>query len=145
MLPCPDSEVAADLIWTKAKRHLNGSNRGIFFRLSEALIDDPAATKATVRGGRLHGIDDIRSELEVTYSGFHQYDWVRPRKTWLDAQAPVYIDFGNEYLVKLCIYDASGLLCIRLIDKRKFVHDSMHEQQAEKIATRFYPINGVDP
>jgi hypothetical protein len=141
MLPDPNSELAADLVWSKAKRHLNGANRGLFFRLSEALEEDPDATKTTVRGGWIHGIDEIKNELEHSYNGYHQYDWVRPRKTWLDTDAPVYVDFGDDYLVKLCVYDSSGLRCIRLVDKRKFVHDSMHEERAEHIATRFYPIS----
>jgi hypothetical protein len=145
MLPPPDSELASDLIWTKAKRHLNGSNNGIFFRLSEALADDPEAKKETVRGGWMHGIHEIRSEIEATYNGYHQYDWIRPRKTWLDSKVPVYIDFGDEYLVKLCVYDTSGLHCIRLVSKRKFIHDSMHEHRSDDIATRFYAVSGVEP
>ena len=34
-LPDPNSDIAQDLVWTKAKRHMNGSNEGLFFRLSE--------------------------------------------------------------------------------------------------------------
>ncbi len=33
-LPDPKSELAQDLAWAKAKRHMNGANRGMFFRLS---------------------------------------------------------------------------------------------------------------
>jgi hypothetical protein len=36
----------------------------------------------------------------------------RPRHTWLDATCSVDIDFGEEYLLRLEVYDKSGLACI---------------------------------
>jgi competence protein CoiA len=145
MLPDPKSELAQDLVWAKARRHMNGANNGAFFRLSEALEEDPSLTKATLcacdgRLRRIHGIHEIEDAVYQSYNGCHQYDWVRPRRTWLDAKCPVYIDFGDEHLVKLDKYDESGLDCVRLVSKRKFVHDVMVEDHAENIATRFYPI-----
>lgn len=140
MLPDPMSELAQDLVWSKAKRHMHGANNGIFFRLSEAVKDDPSVTKATLRGGWIHGMHDIEEQVKKSYNGYHQYDWVRPRKTWLESKSPVYIDFGDEYLVKLETYDESGLKCIRLVAKQKFIHDVMVEEMAENIATRFYPF-----
>lgn len=142
-LPDPNSELAQDLVWSEAQRHMHGSNVGIFFRLSEALKDDPTVTKATLRFGWLHSLAEIEDELKSTYSGYHQYHWIRPRKTWLDAKCPVYIDFGDEYLVKLGIYDESGLKCVKLVSKQKFVHDVMVEHKVENIATRFYPITNL--
>jgi hypothetical protein len=79
--------------------------------------------------------------VELSYNGYHQYDWARPRKTWLEANCPVYIDLGDEYLAKLDIYDSSGLKCVKLVSKRKFVHDAMVEQNAKDIAIRYHPIN----
>ena len=141
MLPDPDSDVAQDIVWSKAKRHMDGANNGIFFRLSEARQEDPSATKATVRGGWIHSLYGIEDEVALSYRGHHQYDWIRPRKTWLEAKCPVYIDFGGEHLVKLCTYDESELPCIQYVAKRKFLYDSMHEKRAEDIATSFYPIS----
>lgn len=140
MLPDPKSEVAQDLVWSKAKRHLHGSNSGLFFRLSESIRENPAVTKKTLNAGWIHGIHEIEDQVIQSYNGYHQYDWVRPRKTWLDAKCPVYIDFGDEHLVKLDRYDESGLECVRLVSKHKFVHDVMVEDHTDKIATRFYPI-----
>jgi len=145
MLPDPKSELAQDLVWSKAKRHMNGANDGIFYRLSEAREDDSSVTKSTLKGGWIHGIKEIENELKQNYNGYHQYDWVRPRKTWLEATCPVYIDFGDEHLVKLDIYDESGLKCIRYITKQKFIHDVMVEENVKNIATRFYPINKNSP
>lgn len=141
ILPDPASELAQDLVWEKAQRHMDGANHGIFYRVSANRQYDPGVTKATLRGGFIEGIDRIRAEVESAYRGHHQYDWVRPRKTWLDAGCPVYIDFGQDWLARLEQYDETGLRCIRLISKRKFIHDVMTETRAEHIATRFYPLS----
>lgn len=83
-------------------------------------------------------------EIEQAYRGHHQYDWVHPRRTWLDATCPVYIDFGDDYLVKLEVYDESTLPCIHYVAKQKFLHAVMVETDARAIATRFYPTAGHD-
>jgi len=140
MLPDPGSVIAEDIVWAKAKRHMNGANNGIFYRLSEASKDKPQVKKEELKWGWIHSLRDIKEEIEASYSGYHQYDWVRPRKTWLDSKSPVYIDFGDEFLVRLKVYDESKLNCIRYVSKRKFLHDVMVENNAKDIATRFYPI-----
>ncbi len=93
-LPHPASELAQDIVWLKATRPMQGAVRGIFLRLSEGVLDYPGATKATLRGGWMHFMHEIETELHETYAGHRQYDWVRPRRTWLDATCPVYIDLG---------------------------------------------------
>jgi hypothetical protein len=45
------SELAKDLVWSKAKRGMNGSNGGVFCRLSEMLLEDPTVTKSTLNWG----------------------------------------------------------------------------------------------
>jgi len=140
LLPAPGSQIAQDVVWSKARRHMDGANRGIFFRLSESLLEDPHVTKSTLRGWWYHFMHEIEDMVNQSYIGHHQYDWVRPRMTWLEANCPVYIDFGDDYLVRLEVYDESGLKCVRLISKRKFVHDAMTKTDAKAIATRFYPI-----
>jgi len=139
-LPAPASEIAQDLVWEKAERHMNGANAGLFYRLSECREDDPSMTKAAVRSGWIHSLKDIETEIIEAYIGHHQFDWIRPRRTWLDATCPIYIDFGEHYLVRIETYDESGLQCVRLISKRKFVHDVMVELEASAIATQFYPL-----
>ncbi len=136
LLPDPASDLARDLVWFKATRPMQGAAHGLFWRLSE----NPGSSKTTNNGVWIHGIGDIEDEVNAAYRGHHQYDWVRPRKTWLDATCPVYIDFGDEGLVRLEIYDESGLTCVRRISKRKFLHDVMVETLARAIGTRFYPI-----
>lgn len=140
MLPDPTSELAQDLVWEKAQRHMEGANNSIFYRVSANQEHQPGATKTTLRGGFIEGMHCINAEVEAAYLGHHQYDWVRPRATWLDARCPVYIDFGDEWLVRLEVYDETELKCVRLVDKRKFVHDVMTEVDAVNIGARHYPL-----
>jgi hypothetical protein len=112
----------------------------MFFRLSEARLEDATVTKAALRGGLVHGFSEIETELLRSPSDYYQFDWVRPRLTWLEATCPVYIDFGGDRLIKLEIYDESGLRCIRILSKKKFVHDALVEESAHSIATNFYRI-----
>lgn len=136
LLPAPQSRLAQDLVWLKATRPMQGAARGIFWRLSE----NPGSTKTSRECVQVHGIHEIEAEVNALYVGHHQYDWVRPHKTWLDARCPVYIDFGKDYLVRLEVYDESQLRCVRLIARRKFLHDVMTETSANAIATRWYPL-----
>jgi hypothetical protein len=136
-LPHPASEVAQDIVWSKATRPMKGAASGLFFRLSEGVLDNPEVTKATLRHGWIHDIHEIDAKVSETYRGHHQYDWVRPRRTWLDATCPVYIDLGGDFLAKLEIYDESGLPCVRQVAKQEFIHDVMTEEVATAIATRF--------
>jgi len=142
LLPHPASKLAQDIVWSKATRTMKGAAHGLFFRLSEGILDNPDVTKATLRHGWIHGIHEIEAEVNEAYSGHHQYDWIRPRRTWLDATCPVYLDLGDKFLAKLDIYDESGLPCIYLVAKQKFFHDVMREKIATAIATRFYPLSG---
>ncbi|MGO9006537.1 MAG: competence protein CoiA [Beijerinckiaceae bacterium] len=134
MLPDPTSELAQDLVWFKATRLMRGAASGMFWRLSE----NPGITEMGLR--RIYSIHEIEEELKQAYRGHHQYDWVRPHRTWLDATSPVYVDFGDDLLAKLETYDKSGLPCIRFVSKQKFVHDAMIEESARAVATRFHPI-----
>ena len=88
----------------------------------------------------VHDGDDIRDQVLANYVGHHQFRWTRPRRTWIDAKCPVYIDFGEEVLYQLVEYDDWLGLCVRLVAKRKLIHDAMVESRAKEIATRFYPI-----
>jgi competence protein CoiA len=130
LLPAPSSELAGDLIWFKATKN---SCDGMFYRRSE---NKPGAGMVLVHSAR-----DIRDDIRRNWHGHRQYNWVRPRSTWLDATCPVYIDLGDEFLVKLEDYGEQRLPCVRMISKRKFVHDAMVEEHANDIATRFYAVN----
>ena len=93
----------------------------------------------------MRSLREIEAEVTQDYRGHHQYVWVRPRRTWLDATCPVYIDFGEDWLARLEIYDDSGLPCLFRVAKRKFLHDAMVETSARAIATRCYPIDAPGP
>jgi len=136
-LPDPKSAIAQDIVWKEAKRHKNGANTGLFYRKSKVIDHN---SNRIIEDYELHALCKIENEIDLSYNGYHQYDWTHPRQTWLEAKCPVYIDFGDDYLVKLEMYDSSGLKCIRFVMKRKFIHDVTVETDACAIATRFYPI-----
>jgi len=138
ILPHPNSAVAQDLVWAKAARHMHGANGGIFFRLSANQFHDPTLTKKTLRGGLVEGIERIMDSVLLAYRGHHQYDWVRPRKTWLDAKCPVYVDFGDDWLWRLEIYDESELKCVFCVSKKLFLEDAMIKASASEIASTPY-------
>lgn len=139
-LPAPESELAQDLVWSRAGIGMNGANQGIFVRVSETHKTEPLTTRANLRSGQLHSLREVEDKLRHVYRGHHQYVWVRPRKTWFDATCPVYLDFGESWLARLETYDDTGLPCVFLVSKDKLVHDAMTEADARKIASRFYPF-----
>ncbi|ASR10756.1 CoiA-like domain protein [Rhizobium leguminosarum bv. viciae] len=133
LLPDPDNDEAHDLVWFKAARGMHGANSGVFWRRSENPNHEPGEMVF------VHGANEI-DHLIATCRGHQQYSWVKPRTTWLDAQCPVYIDFGDEWLFQLQRYGFNNLQCVYRVSKEKFLHDGMTETQARDIATRFYPI-----
>ena len=151
-LPEPDAPVVRDVVWHQLSRQAYRCSTNPladtvppFSRVSEIAKDYPGFTKQMWGSGPsrmvlLHRGDEIADIISTHYRGHHQFYWTRPRKTWLDAMCPVYIDFGGELLHKLQQYDESGMLCVRLVAKRKLIHDVMVEINVHKIATRFYPI-----
>lgn len=132
-LPDPDNEEAQDLVWCKAARGKHGANNGIFWRRSEN-PDHENGDMIEIYGRHK------AQHLIATYRGHQQYSWTKPRRTWLDAQCPVYIDFGDEWLFQLQKYGFKNLECVYKVAKKKFLHDAMVETFACDIATRFYPI-----
>ena len=138
-LPNPKSPLASDLIWFKARRGKRGSSQGMFYRLSETQrhYPDEVITKSDSeslnRLVQVHSTMKILTEIDQSYCGHHQYDWIRPRRIWLDSTCPVFIDFGNQMLVKLDIYDSSGLPCIQYVSKRHFIQETMTKSCAGNV------------
>ncbi|WP_085462615.1 CoiA-like domain protein [Mesorhizobium australicum] len=139
-LPAPESELGQDLVWEKAERHMHGTIGGMCVRLSECRLENPEATKARAWGGTWLFMHEIRQQVIDSYRGHHQYNWVRPRRTWLDATCPVYIDLGGDFMARLETYDESGLPCIYWVCKRKFVCDVMATADARAVAAGVLPI-----
>lgn len=136
ILPDPKAKMSADLVWYKAKRGMNGANDGLFWRRSE----NPNTIEGTGSMVLVHPLRDIHREVMANYYGHEQYDWVRPRKIWLRAGCPVYVDLGDDWLFRLDQYGESNLRCVFRVAKRKFLHDVMNETRGIDVATRFYQI-----
>ena len=73
-----------------------------------------------------------KTRVLASYKCHHQFYWIRPRRAWFDAKCPVYIDFGGELLYRLEQYDETRRLCVRLVAKRKLIHDAMAEKPCER-------------
>ena len=155
MLPDPDSDGFEDIVWIRLPRPRSPHRPSLepsdmvspFWRISVEAESYPGLTKENIESvmppNRLvlwHNGEEIREQVLANYKGHYQFHWVRPRKTWLDAKSPVYIDFGGDLLYKLEEHDLSIGLCVQIVAKRKLIHDAMVEVRAEDIATRFYPI-----
>ena len=140
-LPHPNSAMVSDIVWDKARRKFRGTWSGTFFRLTETQRDHPDKILTKSNVGSLdimvtvHSLREIRTEVDGTYRGHHQYDWIRPRGVWLEIPFPVYIDFGDQLLVKLEIYDDSGLPCIRYLPKLHLVQDAMSKSDARAVCS----------
>ena len=155
-LPDPGSEICRKLVWWPPRpppaRNLFGppwERIARFIRVSDIVEAHPEFTKASIRktgkipsGILVYSSEywEVEREVEAHCIGHHQFYWTRPRRTWLDAVCPVYIDFGEEILWRIETYDETGMQCVRPIARRKLVHDALVELRAEDIATRFYPI-----
>ena len=62
---------------------------------------------------------------------------IRPVPSIVPSDVPAMSD--DECLIKLEVYDESGLRCIRRVSKRN-IYDAMHEDLVTDIGTRFFPI-----
>lgn len=131
-LPNPDASEFEDIVFFGT-----GAIAGeAFWRKSE----NPEATEKSGAMVRLHPARKIEQSIRENYIGHHPFRWTRPHVAWLEANCPVLIDFGKEFLWRIENYRGQ-FRCVRAISKRKFVHDVMVEANAADIGTRFYPIH----
>jgi len=153
MLPDPNAVGFEDIVWfhqpRDAFKYTSAWTHGVapFWRISEERKRYADLTRENIETVMrpdglvlFHDGDEVRDQVEASYRGHHQFHWSRPRRTWFDAKCPVYIDFGEDVLYQLVKYDDRLGLGVRLVAKRKLIHDAMVEDRAEDIATRFYPI-----
>ncbi|MBL3576012.1 competence protein CoiA [Rhodovulum sulfidophilum] len=132
ILPSPDDGFAKDLAWFPP-----GVHGGLFYRRSE----HPEAQGDGNSLVLMHQMREIEDQVNASYRGHHQFIWKRPRITWFAAKCPVFLDFGDERLLQLILYDAERpTWCVRQISKRKFLHDVNTEASACSVGTRFYPL-----
>lgn len=109
-LPNPKAEFVKDIAFKDRKKNDRGK---LFYRYSENEKDADMVI--------VHSVDDLKSEIDSNYIGHHLYDWVRPRTVWLNSTCRVFIDFDDEGIWELQIYDTRGLKCVRKYDKEYFI------------------------
>jgi competence protein CoiA len=136
-LPNPDLEIAKDLVWYKSIRSQLGSTSGMFWKRSE----NPNIEAIPGAMVLAHFLSELKNDTKNSPSDYFQYDWIRPRSTWLEGACPVYMDFGDEYLVLLEKYPhQKSLSCVRLISKKLFIHNAKIKDSANDLASRFLEL-----
>ena len=58
---------------------------------------------------------------ELPYLGYHLFTWRWPRKVWLHATCPVFLDFGGDDLLWLRRHPTTTRLCVRLVSKQALI------------------------
>lgn len=109
-LPNPKAEFVKDIAFFDRKKDHKGK---IFFRYSENKEGSDMVLT--------HSVNEIENEINSNYIGHHIYDWVRPRTVWLNSSCRIFIDFQDENLWELQIYDKRELKCVRKYDKEYFI------------------------
>lgn len=112
-LPDPSSYLVEDVVFFPRKHDHQGE---LFYRRSEN-PGNPSMVE-------IHGTHEIQEEIDKEYRGHHLYDWVHPRTVWYESNAKVYMDFGDELLWNLQIYDDRGLPCVQAISKKRFLKET---------------------
>jgi hypothetical protein len=105
-LPSPSAEISKDIRFVK-------ENPNIFWRISDG---DSFRTLF-----EMHSRKEIEDEIQRTYEGHHFYKWKYRKRIWLEAKAPVFIDFGGDELLRLKTYGESRLHCVQKVEKRRLV------------------------
>jgi len=76
---------------------------------------------AECKGGRSLVRVHTWTDASAPFLGHHHFLWKNPRTVWFSAVAPVYLDFGQERLWRLMIYDARGMRCVQSVTKAAFL------------------------
>ena len=102
-LPHPDSKLHSDVVFFPELA-------SAFWRLSER-----DRTSALVQ---MHHAREIAEEIQADYRGHHFFKWTRPRQVWLEATAPVFLDFGEQELLQLHRFGQFKQLCVQRRPRR---------------------------
>lgn len=112
-LPDPKSDFTKDLIFHPEGRAGRPPWYGGYSRKSELMPGFELI--------QIHGVRQIKAEIERYHIGHFQYDWRYKRSVWFSAQKPVFLDFGDPNLWWLQIYDERGLQCVQRIRKETLI------------------------
>jgi hypothetical protein len=69
----------------------------------------------------LHRAETIQRRILEEYRGHHLFKWKRARTVWLQASAPVFIDFGSDVLHRLMRYSPPNRHCVQRISKAALI------------------------
>jgi len=116
-LPNPQAAFFQDIAFIGRKKDHLGK---LYYRYSE---NDENATMVL-----LHPVAEIENEINKNYIGHHTYDWIKPRSVWQESSCRRFIDFGDNFIWELQVYDKKGLKCVRKYDKNYFIKRATQNQ-----------------
>lgn len=117
-LPYPDSTLLQDVVFFP-------NLASAFWRKSETATGSKLV--------KMHRSAEIVNEIAADYRGHHFFRWKHARRMWLEATAPVFVDFGSADLLRLGMYGESGQRCVQRIAKRALVEENGGTYEATRI------------
>lgn len=101
-VPSPNSALGKDLVFSAGQRPIPrlkpSPTAGLqFWRRSE----NPNRETMV----RIHSGAEFHDEILSTYNGHHLFHWTRARDVWFESKAHVFLDFGDDVLWWLQVYD----------------------------------------
>lgn len=106
LLPHPESALLHDVVFFP-------HHASAFWRRSEQ-IDGLTLVE-------MHRSAEIASDITADYRGHHFFRWKRPHQVWMEATAPVYVDFGGQDLLRLSRYNPATQWCVQRVSAQALV------------------------
>jgi hypothetical protein len=118
-VPDPNSELGRDIVFSHGQKPIEllkpGPLAGLRFWLRSENIGHTGMVE-------IHGSDEFADAILKSYNGHHLFHWKNPHYAWLNATAPVFLDFGDESLWHLQTYhEEYNVKAIRRILKTELV------------------------
>lgn len=76
---------------------------------------------------RCYNTKDIISDIDNNHKNHYQFDWIKPRKVWLQSNKRVFLDFDDDFLYEIALYNNNGypFNCIKKFDKKYFISKAL--------------------
>lgn len=129
-LPKENSKIFENIVFTElAKTFINKLGVNRFYRKKNGDL-----INGNISYNVIHSVNDIIDSIIEEHENHFQYLWSRPREVWLKSNKRVFLDFNDDYLYELAIYQNNGfpIRCIKKHNKEYFIKRAL-ESYKEKI------------
>jgi len=122
-IPNPESPLLAEYdIYGTGKYSMNVPSNLMFKRRSDVFT--PAKDKDMILSIRDLELKEVGEQMSQSEPLYWMFEWKRKHTAWLSTKSHVFIDFGNEFLYKLCskIQSDGPLWYIQILKKVNFIN-----------------------